>query len=65
MRLVQTTHICSMLRDALRLAEEAEEADFPANATTLLLGAAVQARHAAAELDDEFMRLNFPGTLKA
>lgn len=66
---VRTTHVRAMLADAIRLAEEAEEMDAEHGAAlsdlvrVRLDGAAVQARHAAAELADELHRHRHPGVL--
>lgn len=65
---VVTTHIRAMLEDALHKAKEGEyendELDYEivrATKATFLWGAALQARHAAAELEDELFRLMNPG----
>lgn len=50
---VRTTHIREMLADALRLAELAESDQ----SGVALQNAAIQANHAAAELQDEWSRL--------
>lgn len=61
---VRTTHIRAMLADALRLAHLAEEEmDGSAEQMRALQAAAVQARHAAAELDDEHVRVLYPGAI--
>jgi type VI protein secretion system component VasA len=54
--MIVTTHVRQMLANAHELATMAEEAVEDAEVERLLDGAAVLARHAAAELDDELHR---------
>lgn len=62
---VQTTHIQAMLRDALRLAIEAENLVAGSHEQRVALkGAATQAIHAYAELQDERLRLTEPNLLR-
>lgn len=58
--MVATSHIREMLGQARELAEAAEISDGVLERQRMLQGAAVLARHAAAELDDEAHRDRYP-----
>lgn len=58
---VKTHHIRTMLESANWKAVQVERlGDAPESQAKLLLAAAVEARHAAAELEDEYVRLTMP-----
>lgn len=64
--MIVTTHIRKMLQDADRLAAMAADPDTQEDGAEIFaMGAAIQANHAAAELQTEWFNNQHPGVLQA